>query len=67
MALGLNSAGYELIHRDSTTLTFQRSIKERLTIDLEKRGKGNTTTVIYGRVSRKDPQAHRKAQLLRIA
>lgn len=53
VALGLNSAGYELIYQDATTLTFQRSMKERLNIDLEKRGKGNTTLVIYGRASRR--------------
>jgi hypothetical protein len=53
VAVGLNSSGYELIYQDSTTLTFQRSIKERLTIDLERRGKGNTTMVIYGRASRR--------------
>ena len=53
VAAGLNRAGYELIYQDPTTLTFQRSIKERLTIDLEERGKGNTTMVIYGRASRR--------------
>jgi hypothetical protein len=53
IAVGLNRAGYELIYQDPTTLTFQRSIKERLTIDLEERGKGNTTMVIYGRASRR--------------
>jgi hypothetical protein len=34
-------------------LAFQRSTKERVRIDLEKRGKGNTTMVIYGRASRR--------------
>jgi hypothetical protein len=53
VAVGLNGAGYELIYQDARTLTFQRSLKERLTIDLEKRGKGNTTIVIYGRASRR--------------
>lgn len=53
VAVGLNGAGFELIYQDATTLTFQRSIKERLTIDLEERGKGNTTMVIYGRASRR--------------
>ena len=53
IAVGLNGAGYELISQDPTTLIFQRSIKERLTIDLEERGKGNTTMVIYGRASRR--------------
>jgi len=53
VAVGLNRAGYELIYQDATTLMFQRSLKERLRIDLEKRGKGNTTMVIYGRASRR--------------
>src|SRR5581483_10041307 len=53
VAAGLNDGGYELIYQDPTTLTFQRSLKERLTIDLEERGKGNTTMVIYGRASRR--------------
>jgi len=53
VAVGLNGAGFELVYQDSRTLTFQRSLKERLTIDLEKRGKGNTTMVIYGRASRR--------------
>lgn len=53
VAVGLNRAGYELIYQDPTTLNFQRSLKERLTIDLEERGKGNTTMVIYGRAPRR--------------
>jgi len=53
VAVGLNRAGYELIYQDPSTLTFQRSLKERLTIDLEERGKGNTTMVIYGSASRR--------------
>jgi hypothetical protein len=53
VAVGLNRAGYELIYQDPTTLTFQRSLKERLTIDLEERGESNTTMVIYGRASRR--------------
>jgi len=53
VAVGLNGSGYELTYQDATTLTFERSIKERLTIDLEKRGQGNTTMVIYGRASRR--------------
>ncbi|MBV8964822.1 MAG: DUF1707 domain-containing protein [Mycobacteriaceae bacterium] len=53
VATGLNAAGYELVYQDPATLTFQRSLKERLTIDLEPRGKGNTTMVIYGRASQR--------------
>jgi Domain of unknown function (DUF1707) len=53
VAVGLNGAGYELIYQDATTLTFQRSLEERLTIDLEESGQGNTTMVIYGRASRR--------------
>ncbi len=53
VAAGLNGSGFELIYRDPTTLTFQRSLKERLTIDLEKRGKGNTTMIVYGSASRR--------------
>jgi hypothetical protein len=53
VAVGLNRDGYELIYQDATMLAFQRSTKERLRIDLEKRGKGNTTMVIYGRASRR--------------
>jgi DUF1707 SHOCT-like domain len=53
VAPALNRGGFELIYQDSTTLTFQRSLKERLTIDLEKRGKGNTTMIVYGSASRR--------------
>jgi hypothetical protein len=53
VAAGLNGSGFELIYQDPTTLTFQRSLKERLTIDLEKRGKGNTTMIVYGSASRR--------------
>jgi hypothetical protein len=53
VAVGLNSSGYELIYQDATTLAFQRSPEERVRIELEKRGKGNTTMVIYGRASRR--------------
>lgn len=53
VAAAQNSSGFELIYQDPTTLTFQRSLKERLTIDLEKRGKGNTTMIVYGSASRR--------------
>jgi Domain of unknown function (DUF1707) len=53
VAVGLNGSGYELIYQDPTTLTFQRSLKERLTIDLEERCTGNTTMIVYGRASRR--------------
>jgi Domain of unknown function (DUF1707) len=53
VAPALNGSGFELIYQDSTTLTFQRSLKERLTIDLEKRGRGNTTMIVYGSASRR--------------
>jgi hypothetical protein len=53
VAVGLNGSGYELIYQDPTTLTFQRSLKERLTIDLEERREGHTTMIVYGRASRR--------------
>ena len=53
IAVGLNASGYELIYQDPTTLTFQRSLKERLTIDLEERAQGSTTMIVYGRASRR--------------
>ena len=53
VAVGLNGSGYELIYQDPTTLTFQRSFKERVTIDLEERRAGRTTMIIYGRASRR--------------
>ncbi len=51
VAVGLNSAGYELIYQDPETLRFQRSTKERLTIDLEEHGRANTMMIVYGRAS----------------
>jgi uncharacterized protein DUF1707 len=53
VAVGLNGSGYELIYQDPTTLTFQRSPQERLSIDLEEHGKANTTMIVYGRASRR--------------
>ncbi len=51
LAVGLNSAGYEMIYQDPETLRFQRSGKERLTIDLEEHGRANTTMIVYGLAS----------------
>jgi Domain of unknown function (DUF1707) len=53
VAVGLNGSGYELIYQDPTTLTVQRSLKERVTIDLEERSAGRTTMIVYGRASRR--------------
>jgi hypothetical protein len=53
VTVGLNGSGYELIYQDPAALTFQRSLKERLTIDLEERRKGRTTMIVYGRASRR--------------
>jgi hypothetical protein len=53
IAVGLNGAGYELISQTPTDLDFVRSVKERVTIDLEPRGHGATMMVVHGRAPRR--------------
>ncbi len=53
LASGLNGIGYELITQSPETLYFQRSVKERVTIDLEPHGPGRTTMIVHGRASRR--------------
>jgi hypothetical protein len=53
LASGLNGIGYELITQSPETLYFQRSAKERVTIELEPHGPGRTTMIVHGRAARR--------------
>jgi len=53
LASGLNGIGYELISQTPESLYFQRSAKERVTIDLEPHGPGRTTMIVHGCASRR--------------